>query len=135
MSGVGSEEVEFEPAIPLEGKVEIYMQVKKPPASLRVQYGTPVASKRVVRVVCLVWCFGGPRTPIISLPLGDLFPHGRAGLSNRAKSGIARTPIGTLMLGRLTQLPIKLVISCTGCPRRHQSIAVQQPQTLPLSLQ
>lgn len=27
VSGVGSEEVEFEPAIPLEGKVEIYMQV------------------------------------------------------------------------------------------------------------
>lgn len=27
MSGVGSEEVDFEPAIPLEGKVEIYMQV------------------------------------------------------------------------------------------------------------
>ncbi|CAM9765035.1 unnamed protein product, partial [Hapterophycus canaliculatus] len=26
VSGVGSEEVEFEPAIPLEGKVEIYMQ-------------------------------------------------------------------------------------------------------------
>lgn len=29
MSGVGSEEVEFEPAIPMEGKVEIYMQVSK----------------------------------------------------------------------------------------------------------
>eukprot|EP00903_Cladosiphon_okamuranus_P015249 g14093.t1 len=28
VSGVGSEEVEFEPAIPLEGKVEIYMQVE-----------------------------------------------------------------------------------------------------------
>lgn len=27
VSGVGSEEVEFEPVIPLEGKVEIYMQV------------------------------------------------------------------------------------------------------------
>lgn len=27
VSGVGSEEVEFEPIIPLEGKVEIYMQV------------------------------------------------------------------------------------------------------------
>lgn len=27
MSGVGSEEVDFEPSIPLEGKVEIYMQV------------------------------------------------------------------------------------------------------------
>lgn len=27
VSGVGSEEVEFEPAVPLEGKVEIYMQV------------------------------------------------------------------------------------------------------------
>lgn len=51
MSGVGSEEVEFEPAIPLEGKVEIYMQVKKPPASLLVQNGTPVTSKRVGRVV------------------------------------------------------------------------------------
>lgn len=29
VSGVGSEEVEFEPAIPLEGKVEIYMQVNE----------------------------------------------------------------------------------------------------------
>lgn len=27
VSGVGSEEMDFEPAIPLEGKVEIYMQV------------------------------------------------------------------------------------------------------------
>ncbi len=27
VSGVGSEEVEFEPAVALEGKVEIYMQV------------------------------------------------------------------------------------------------------------
>lgn len=27
VSGVGSEEVDFEPEVPLEGKVEVYMQV------------------------------------------------------------------------------------------------------------
>lgn len=66
VSGVGSEEVEFEPAIPMEGKVEIYMQVSNfyypagsVPMYLRLsRYGSHFRS--VVRMSWFRWYDEGP---------------------------------------------------------------------------
>ena len=93
VSGVGSEEVDFEPAVPLEGKVEIYMQVL-----VTIHWSLVLVLARLLVMQPLrhqLWPFLKPTQPLISrnliyLPSQDVLDVTKVSLFNNLKRSLGR---------------------------------------------